>query len=52
LDRNGDGKVSRREFDGPAGHFRHFDRNGDGYLSADEAPHGPPPPTSRQPGRR
>jgi hypothetical protein len=43
LDRDGDGKVSRREFDGPAAGFQRFDRNGDGYISADEAPTGPPP---------
>ncbi|MCP5067397.1 MAG: DUF1566 domain-containing protein, partial [bacterium] len=30
LDRDGDGKVSKKEFDGPAGHFRDFDRNRDG----------------------
>ena len=42
LDRDGDGKVSRKEFDGPAEHFRDFDRNGDGYISGDEAPTGPP----------
>jgi hypothetical protein len=43
LDRNGDGKVSRREFDGPAEHFGDFDKNGDGYIDEDEAPVGPPP---------
>ena len=43
LDKNGDGKVSQREFDGPARHFRQMDRNNDGYLSEDEAPKGPPP---------
>ncbi len=42
LDRDGDGKVSRKEFDGPKGHFRDFDRNGDGYISSSEAPTGPP----------
>ncbi len=42
LDRDGDGKVSRQEFDGPANHFSDFDRNGDGYITADEAPSGPP----------
>ncbi len=47
LDRNGDGKVSLREFDGPRNHFRRLDRNGDGYLSASEAPQGPPPPRRR-----
>lgn len=48
LDRNGDGKVSRQEFDGPADHFDLLDRNSDGYLSADEAPQGPPPPTNNR----
>ena len=43
LDRNGDGKVSRDEFDGPPEHFGHFDRNGDGYITEDEAAQGPPP---------
>lgn len=43
LDRDGDGRVSRREFDGPAIHFDQFDRNHDGYISSDEAPTGPPP---------
>jgi hypothetical protein len=42
LDRDGDGRVSRSEFDGPPRHFNLFDRNRDGYLSAEEAP--PPPP--------
>ena len=42
-DRDGDGKVSRREFPGPDEHFRRFDRNRDGYLTTDETPEGPPP---------
>ncbi|MCP4784156.1 MAG: DUF1566 domain-containing protein [Fuerstiella sp.] len=42
LDRDGDGKVSRREFDGPPGAFDREDRNRDGYLSEDEAPQRPP----------
>lgn len=41
LDRDGDGKVSRQEFDGPADHFDRLDRDGDGFLSEAEAP--PPP---------
>ena len=51
LDRNGDGKVSRTEFDGPAQHFTQLDTNNDGFLSADEAPTGPPsqPGSQRQP---
>lgn len=47
LDRDGDGKVSREEFDGPSEHFGDFDRNGDGYLTEDEAPTGPPPGPGR-----
>ncbi len=43
LDRNGDGKVSLREFDGPRHHFRELDRDGDGFLSEDEAAQAPPP---------
>jgi hypothetical protein len=43
LDRDGDGKVSRDEFDGPPRHFRDFDKNGDGYIDETEAPTGPPP---------
>ena len=42
LDTNGDGKVSKSEFDGPARHFSRLDRNNDGWLSAEEAPQGPP----------
>ena len=49
LDRNGDGRVSRREFDGPAKHFGQFDRNNDGYISEVEAPAGPPPNPNRRP---
>lgn len=42
LDTDRDGKVSLSEFDGPPNHFRIFDRNNDGFLSADEAPKRPP----------
>ena len=38
LDRDGDGKVSRQEFDGPRNHFPFLDRNKDGYLTESEAP--------------
>ena len=48
LDKNGDGRVSKREFDGPAHHFDRLDKNGDGFLSEDEAPKGPPPRNIRQ----
>ena len=50
-DRDGDGKVSRKEFPGPDDHFRQFDKNRDGYLTGDEAPRRPPP-RHRLPGRR
>ena len=48
LDRNGDGKISRQEFDGPSDHFQRLDKNNDGYLSADEIPQGPPPSRNRR----
>lgn len=38
LDRDGDHRVSRDEFDGPPGHFDRLDRDGGGYLEEDEAP--------------
>lgn len=47
LDKNGDGKVSAAEFDGPAEHFKAMDKNHDGFLSESEAPKGPPPPRRR-----
>jgi len=50
LDTNEDGKVSQAEFDGPAHHFRKLDRNGDGFLSQDEAPQGPPSGREQRPG--
>ncbi len=49
LDRDGDGKVSRSEFDGPKNRFGFHDKNNDGYLSEDEAPKGPPPGSGRPP---
>ncbi len=42
LDKDGDGKVSAAEFDGPDEHFAQCDQNKDGYLTEDEAPSGPP----------
>jgi hypothetical protein len=41
-DRNGDGRVSKGEFHGPSQHFDRFDRDGDGYITEEEAPQGPP----------
>jgi hypothetical protein len=49
LDRNGDGRVSPQEFDGPPDQFTRFDRNHDGFLTEDEAPS--PPASSRRQGR-
>ena len=43
LDINGDGRVSRSEFDGPVDRFDIHDVNRDGYLTEDEAPKGSPP---------
>ena len=43
LDRNGDGKVSRSEFDGPKDRFDSHDENKDGYITENESPKGPPP---------
>jgi len=43
ADRNGDGKVSKAEFRGPDEHFDDLDKDGDGFISEEEAPTGPPP---------
>jgi len=45
LDKDGDGRVSREEFDGPQSHFPALDKDHDGYLTEAEAP--PPPPARR-----
>jgi len=47
LDRDGDGRVSRSEFDGPPDRFDFHDRNRDGYLTEEEAPHMLPPSGER-----
>jgi hypothetical protein len=44
LDKDGDGRVSRSEFDGPPDRFDDHDQNGDGYISAQEIGNSPPPP--------
>lgn len=49
LDRDGDGKVSRAEFDGPPRRFNTLDRNGDGTLSGDELPRGNRRVATREP---
>jgi Ca2+-binding EF-hand superfamily protein len=36
LDRNGDGVLSRREWNGSAQSFDDYDGNGDGVISLDE----------------
>ena len=43
FDKDGDGKVSKEEFNGPDGPFAHMDKDGDGFITEDEAPKGPPP---------
>lgn len=43
LDKDGDGKISKSEFDGPKRFFDRLDKNQDGLLSEDEMPQGPPP---------
>ena len=42
LDKDGDGKVSKTEFDGPDEHFTQFDKDGDGYITESEVPTTPP----------
>ena len=36
MDRDGDGKISIDEFNGPPKRFKKIDKNGDHYLTADE----------------
>jgi hypothetical protein len=51
LDTDKDGKVSLDEFLAPPKEaFGHLDKNGDGFIDADEAAAAPPPPPP--PGRR
>ena len=42
FDKDLDNKVSVEEFKGRVTRFKSLDKNGDGYLTADEAPTGPP----------
>ncbi len=51
LDKDGDNRVSRQEFDGPPEHFDVLDQNNDGFLSEQERPPFPPP-GHRPPGSR
>ncbi len=44
LDLDGDGRVSRGEFDGPPNRFDFHDENGDGYISEEEIRNNPPAP--------
>jgi hypothetical protein len=44
LDTDGDGQVSRSEFDGPPSRFDFHDENGDGFISKTEIGNNPPPP--------
>ncbi len=37
MDRNGDHRLSRKEFRGPPLAFKRLDRNGDGYINRNEA---------------
>ena len=46
-DKNGDGKVAKDEFRGPAPLFQRLDRNGDGMLTRDEHEAAVPPGSGR-----
>lgn len=46
MDRDGDGRVTREEFQGPAEAFDRFDRNGDGVLSREDAARARPQPAA------
>ena len=47
LDADGDGKVSRQEFDGPRDRFADFDADGDDFITRNEEPKGSPPGARR-----
>jgi HlyD family secretion protein len=42
FDKDNDGRLSKSEFQGPENIFSRIDKNGDGFISADETPQGPP----------
>jgi len=42
FDKDKDGKVTKEEFTGPENMFDQLDANGDGAITEDEAPTGPP----------
>ncbi|MGD9418804.1 MAG: DUF1566 domain-containing protein [Verrucomicrobiota bacterium JB025] len=44
FDRNGDGKVTKDEFDGPERRFRMVDKDGDGVVTKEESDNAPLPP--------
>jgi Ca2+-binding EF-hand superfamily protein len=50
LDKNGDGKLDRQEFQGGPARFDLLDRNGDGFLGRDELPWMNPGAGPRGPG--
>ena len=42
FDQDKDGRLSKSEFQGPENIFSRIDKNGDGYVTTDEASQGPP----------
>lgn len=52
LDKNGDGKLDRQEFQGGPARFDLLDRNGDGFLGRDELPWMNPSAGTNGPGPR
>jgi len=47
YDKNGDGRVSRKEYPGAERIFNQLDKNRDGFIDAAEAPSESPPPRRR-----
>lgn len=48
LDTDSDGLIAANEFNGPEERFVRLDVNGDGFISEEEAPAGPPPGARRR----